>query len=105
MELTQLAHDLANDYFKCHMKNSCSFTYNVSNDSFNCFLYNSKDDQVDLLYEMNLFDKLHDDFKLGKEGWSNFCVSNYKDKEWEMYDNVSVFSSVQIEEKKWKLIC
>ena len=67
------------------------------------FLYNNNDDQVNLLYEMNLFNKLHDDFKLGKEGWSKFWISNYKAQEWELYDNVCVFSSVQIEEKKMEI--
>ena len=49
---------------------------------------------------MNLFNKLHDDFELGKEVWSKFCVSNYKAQEWKLYDNVCVSSSVQIKKKK-----
>ena len=37
MEVFQVAHDLANDYFNCHMKNSCSFTHNISK-QFSLFL-------------------------------------------------------------------
>ena len=72
MEEFQVAHDLADYYFNCHMKDICSFTHSVSTDKLNCFLYNNKNCQVDLLAEINLLSKLPDDFDFSKEGWSKF---------------------------------
>ena len=62
MEVFQVAHDIANDYFNCNTKNSCSLTHNISKHNFHCILYYSIDDQVGFPYEMNLFNRLHDDF-------------------------------------------
>ena len=46
----------------------------------------------------------HDDFKLGPKTWSKLCITNYKAQEWELYDNVCVFNSVQIEKMEIDLL-
>ena len=67
MEVFQVAHDLANDNVICHMKKARSFTHNVFSDIFICFLYYNNDDEIDLLYEMDSFNKLLEDFRLNKQ--------------------------------------
>ena len=78
------------------MKETLSFTHNVSYCELNCFIYYNNKDHVNFLAELNIFNKLYRDFELSKEGCSKLCVSNYKSQEWELYNNVCVFSSVLI---------
>lgn len=96
MEECQVAHDLADHYFNCHMKDIFSFTHNVSTEEFNCFLYYNNNCQVHLSGEINLLSKRPDDFELSKEGWSKFFVITYKVREQELYSNISCFTSFRI---------
>ena len=68
--LFQDTFDLASEYFHCHMKYSRSSTHNICN-----IYYNNNNNKIDLTHELNILNKLHDDFELGNEGSSKLSES------------------------------
>ena len=67
--LFQDTFDLASEYFHCHMKYSRSSTHNICN-----IYYNNNNNKIDLTHELNILNKLHDDFELGNEGSSKLSA-------------------------------
>ena len=53
------------------------FTYNVSGDETNCFVYYNNDDKVNFIYELSVFNKLHDNHKLSGNNRSKLVTGFY----------------------------
>ena len=51
------------------------FTYNVSGDEINCF--DDNDDEVNFIYELSIFNKLHDKHKLSENNRSKLVTGFY----------------------------
>ena len=93
METFQTAHDLANDHFNVYIKESRSLTHNVPINEFNRYLHYNNDNKIYLIEELNVFNKLHAEFKLEKEVCAKFSVTYAPTTEWGLYDNICLFRS------------
>ena len=68
----QKEHSLADEYFFDNSKKDISFTHNASTNELCYYVSFKKNSDFDVDKQIEVFKKLHKQYELAAEGWSDF---------------------------------
>ena len=104
MEAFQVEHELGNDYYYNHLKDSRSLKHLLGYDKFYCTLYYNKIDNGDPVREWRIFNLLHSQYKLKEFGWTKFSFRSAPAEDYWRIKKSPLFVSVNLKKDKKKML-
>ena len=102
MEAFQVEHELGNDYYYNHLKDSRSLKHLLGYDKFYCTLYYNKIDNGDPVREWRIFNLLHSQYKVKEFGWTKFSFRSAPAEDYWRIKKSPLFVSVNLKKDKKK---
>lgn len=98
MATFQAEHELANDYYKNHLKVERSFTHLVGCDTFYYWLSYNKNDQINPIRKLRIFQPFYKEYDLKSEGWTKFLFPSCPTEDYEESFNCLLFCSENVKD-------